>query len=328
MNQMKEEAAAVTAGGAWSFLVTGEERQFQGNTGYDDVIEESYSYDSTVGNHLRVSVGDLVIVRSGGEALGVAFVEELDILPDQQKSRSRCPHCGSTGFKERTTTRPRFRCSPCSGVFEHPAVETIRVTSYRAHYGGTWQPLEGCLDRDVLAALSLSRSDQQSIKAMDPVRTHDAIATRGVRLPYRRSESDPNRRHPLELPGGRRRTEAAIRRGQDAFRRALVQRYGLVCAVTGPAPAEVLEAAHLRPFAVTERHRVEEGLLLRADIHRLFDSGLLTINPSDLIVRVAPGLSGHLAYRSLDGLPLSVPPGTHLDRTAIAEHHIATTATW
>ncbi|UQI49694.1 hypothetical protein M1P56_35490 (plasmid) [Streptomyces sp. HU2014] len=59
------EIAAETAGtSAWSFLVVGEERQFQGNAGYEDVIEESYSYDSTVGNHRRVSVGDLVVVRS------------------------------------------------------------------------------------------------------------------------------------------------------------------------------------------------------------------------------------------------------------------------
>ncbi|MGY4740878.1 HNH endonuclease [Streptomyces sp. ATMOS53] len=79
----------------------------------------------------------------------------------------------------------------------------------------------------------------------------------------------------------------AVRRGQDAFRRALVRRYGMICAVTGPAPAEVLQAAHLRAFAITEQHREEEGILLRSDIHHLFDSGLLAIRPDDFIVQVA-----------------------------------------
>ena len=53
---MDREAKAV-GGRARSFLVVGEERQFQGNAGYEDVVEESYSYDSTVGNHRRVAGG-------------------------------------------------------------------------------------------------------------------------------------------------------------------------------------------------------------------------------------------------------------------------------
>ncbi|MFG2950828.1 HNH endonuclease [Streptomyces adustus] len=312
---------------AWSFLIAGEERQFQGNAGYEDVVEESYSYDSTVGNHLRVSVGDLVVVRSGREALGVGYVEALEVLPDQEKLRSRCPGCGSTGFKERTTERPRYRCSPCARTFEEPIVETLQVTSYRAHYGGTWQPLEGCLDKAQLNALSLSKSDQQSIKAMDRERTLEAVASRGVRLPRQRGASTEDRRHPLELPGGRRRTTAAARRGQDAFRKALVRQYGFICAVTGAAPAEVLEAAHLRPFARTERHRVEEGLMLRSDIHRLFDSGLLTIAPG-LVVRIAPSLAGHPLYNALDGSRLHIAQDAPVDHEAIAEHHAVTVATW
>ncbi|PRH77346.1 restriction endonuclease [Streptomyces solincola] len=322
-----EVATAIARGNAWSFLVVEEGRQFQGNAGYDDVVEESYSYDSTVGNHRRVAVGDLVVVRTGTEALGIGYVEELEVIRNQEKLRSRCPQCGSTGFKGRTSQLPRYRCSPCSTVFDRPRVESIRVTNYRAHYGGTWQPLEGSLDKARLADLSLSRSDQQSIKAMDRVRTLAAVASRGVRLPQQSRRPGGERHRPFELPGGRRRTTAAARRGQDAFRRALVRQYGLVCAVTGAAPAEVLEAAHLRPFATAERHLVGEGLLLRSDIHRLFDSGLLAI-AQDLTVCVAPSIAGHAAYSPLNGAPLHLPEAAPLDRTVLREHHAATTATW
>ncbi|WP_405894110.1 HNH endonuclease [Streptomyces sp. NBC_00104] len=315
-------------GRAWSFLIAGEERQFQGNAGYEDVVEESYSYDSTVGNHRRVALGDLVVIRSSREALGIGYVEQLEILPNREKLRSRCPGCGSTGFKERTSMRPRFRCSPCGMAFDRPSAETIKVTSYRAHYGGTWQALEGCLERALLSELSLSRSDQQSIKAMDYSGILAAVASRGIRLPRRRPASVDAWSRPFELPGGRWRTTVAVRRGQDAFRRALVRRYGMICAVTGPAPAEVLEAAHLRSFAITEQHRVEQGLLFRSDIHRLFDSGLLAIRSDDFIVQVAPSLGGYAGYSELDGTPIRIPTPELIDRRALSEHYAATVATW
>ncbi len=298
-----------------------------GNAGYDDVVEKSYSYDSTVANHRRVAQGDLIVVRNGREALGAGHIEELEVLPNQSKIRSRCPHCGSTSFKERTTELPRYKCSPCKTAFDVANVETIEVTGYRAHYGGSWQALEGCLDKVQLAELSLSKSDQHSIKAMDHEELMAALAIRGVRLPDDGRETPRERRHPRELPGGRRRSMAAARRGQDAFRRALVGQYGMVCAVTGPAPAEVLEAAHLRPFAVTEQHRVEEGLMLRADIHRLLDNGLLTISP-ELVVSVAPSLRGYAEYIALHGTRLLIPEEAVVDRSALREHFEATTATW
>jgi hypothetical protein len=324
------DIASLAAGAsrkAWSLLVVGEDRDFQGNAGYDDVAEESYSYDSTVGNHRRVASGDLIVVRNGREALGAGYVEELEVLPNQPKTRSRCPHCGSTSFKERTTELPRYWCSPCKSAFDVPKTETIEVTGYRAHYGGSWQALEGCLDKAQLAELSLSNSGQQSIRAMDYEQLMAALTIRGVRLPDVVRGGLSERRNPRELSGGRRRTLAAVRRGQDAFRRALVGQYGLVCAVTGPAPAEVLEAAHLRPFAVTEQHRVEEGLMLRADIHRLLDNGLLTISP-DLVVSVAPSLRGYVEYSALHGTRLLIPEEAAVDRSALQEHFEATTTTW
>ncbi|RZU12712.1 HNH endonuclease [Streptomyces sp. BK239] len=312
----------------WSLLIADDAvRQFQGNAGYEDVAEESYSYDSTVGNYRRVAVGDLVIVRNRDEALGIGRIEQLDVLPGQEKVRNRCPYCGSTGFKERTTASVRYRCSPCRNAFDEPRVEMIQVTTYRAHYGGTWQPLEGCLDKDALAEITLSKSDQQSIKAMDRPGTLAAVAARGVRLPERDLAARSARRRSLALAGGRRRAVAAVRRGQDAFRRALIREYGLVCAVSGPAPAEVLEAAHLRPFATTERHCVDEGLLLRADVHRLFDSGLLAIAP-DLVVAVAPALLGYAEYRALAGSPLHLPASAPLNRSVVEELYFATTQTW
>lgn len=74
----------------------------------------------------------------------------------------------------------------------------------------------------------------------------------------------------------------APRLGQATFRLAVTDAYGRACAVTGEHSLPVLEAAHIRPYAEEGPHRVANGLLLRTDIHRLFDKGYVTITPDDL----------------------------------------------
>jgi hypothetical protein len=304
------------------------QRDHQGNEGYDDVVEEAYRFDSTVSNHRQVGVGDLVVVRSNHEALGISRIEKLDVAPGARKLRKRCPapECGRTSFKERTTRQPRYLCSDCGTAFDRPVTEQITVTAYVAHYGGCWQALEGCVAGEQLEALCIKNSKQQSIRELWTDRTLEAVRSRGVRLPAQ-LPTPAQRRHPEELPGGRRRREVAVRNGQDAFRRALVREYGMICAVTGPAPAEVLQAAHLRPFAGHERHRVDEGLLLRSDIHSLLDNHLLAISPT-LDVHVAPGLLGHHLYRDLHGTTLQIPEDAPLNRAVLGEVYATVTATW
>ena len=69
------------------------------------------------------------------------------------------------------------------------------------------------------------------------------------------------------------------RLGQGTFRVAVTDAYSRACAVTGEHSLPVLEAAHIRPYALTGPHDVSNGLLLRADLHRLFDLGYLTVTP-------------------------------------------------
>ena len=69
------------------------------------------------------------------------------------------------------------------------------------------------------------------------------------------------------------------RRGQGPFRMALLDAYGQACAVTGEHSEPVLDAAHIRPYADDRTYEVSNGLLLRADIHRLFEQGFVGITP-------------------------------------------------
>jgi putative restriction endonuclease len=100
----------------------------------------------------------------------------------------------------------------------------------------------------------------------------------------------------------------ALRQGQPAFRRALITAYGSTCAVTGTSVERVLEAAHIAPYKGVHTNEVTNGLLLRADIHTLFDLRLLTVTP-DLVVHVAPEVSDG-EYARLDKAPLACVPPT------------------
>jgi len=71
----------------------------------------------------------------------------------------------------------------------------------------------------------------------------------------------------------------APRLGQGTFRVAVTEAYGKGCAITEEHSLPALEASHIKPFAYGGPHEVCNGLLLRADLHRLFDQGYLTITP-------------------------------------------------
>jgi hypothetical protein len=105
--------------------------------------------------------------------------------------------------------------------------------------------------------------------------------------------------------------EVVQRRGQPAFRADLIRAYGGRCAVTGCDAAAALEAAHIAPYSGPASNHVGNGLLLRADIHTLFDLDLIGIDPATLTVCLAPALQG-TAYDDLSERklrPPADPPG-------------------
>lgn len=97
---------------------------------------------------------------------------------------------------------------------------------------------------------------------------------------------------PLDDGDERHRVLAAIvrRRGQPAFRRALLKAYDNRCAMSGCEVVDALEAAHIRPYSGRSSNVLCNGLLLRADVHTLFDLYLISVNPDSRLVAIAPSL--------------------------------------
>ncbi len=69
------------------------------------------------------------------------------------------------------------------------------------------------------------------------------------------------------------------RLGQGGFRTLVADTYRRRCAVTQEKALPALEAAHIRPVTKEGKHRLDNGLLLRSDIHKLFDAGYVTVTP-------------------------------------------------
>lgn len=119
--------------------------------------------------------------------------------------------------------------------------------------------------------------------------------------------------------------EIDIRRGQPKFRRELIRAYNARCAVTGSSTLQVLEAAHIFPYRGAYTNVVQNGLLLRSDVHTLFDLRLLTIAPEKggYTVRLSPEVNEPL-YRSLDHERLAVVPDGRTNRPSerlLREHN-------
>jgi putative restriction endonuclease len=102
----------------------------------------------------------------------------------------------------------------------------------------------------------------------------------------------------------------APRLGQGTFRIAVTEAYQRACAVTAEHSLPALEAAHIRSFAQEGPHEIRNGLLLRADLHRLFDQGYLTVAPDhrlEVSRRLREDYHNGRSYYPLHGQVLRLP---------------------
>lgn len=114
--------------------------------------------------------------------------------------------------------------------------------------------------------------------------------------------------NPSNVLDARERIKTTItqRRGQRGFRDVLIAAYRGRCAITGVSTLYILEAAHIFPYLGPATNVTSNGLLLRADLHTLFDCKLLAVHPRTNKVRVAPSIEDE-EYRKLHGCCIELP---------------------
>jgi putative restriction endonuclease len=108
-----------------------------------------------------------------------------------------------------------------------------------------------------------------------------------------------------------------VRLGQGAFRVLVTDAYSRRCSISGEKTLPVLEAAHIKPYAESGPHFISNGLLLRSDMHKLFDGGYLTIT-KDLKVEVSSRIKEEFQngkeYYQYHGKDLLFIPNRDIDK--------------
>ncbi|MGE7772301.1 HNH endonuclease [Viridibacillus arvi] len=113
---------------------------------------------------------------------------------------------------------------------------------------------------------------------------------------------------PGSIADARKKIQRSIiqRQGQPKFRQELLTAYEEKCVITECNVLEVLEAAHIVPYQGTETNVVQNGLLLRGDIHTLWDRYLISVNPDTYKVHVHTSLMDS-EYAQYEGKKVSLP---------------------
>jgi len=119
------------------------------------------------------------------------------------------------------------------------------------------------------------------------------------------------------LPGYGNSILTKVRLGQGAFRVLVTDAYSRRCSITGEKTLPVLEAAHIKPYVESGPHFISNGLLLRSDMHKLFDGGYLTIT-NDLKVEVSSRIKEEFQngkeYYQYHGKDLLFLPNREIDK--------------
>ena len=110
---------------------------------------------------------------------------------------------------------------------------------------------------------------------------------------------------------------ARVRLGQGAFRILITDTYNRRCAVSGERTLPVLEAAHIKPFADSGPYYINNGILLRSDLHKLFDKGYMTLTEdykTEISKRIKEEFENGKEYYKFHGKDLMILPNRTIDR--------------
>ena len=104
------------------------------------------------------------------------------------------------------------------------------------------------------------------------------------------------------------RIQVNRRKNQSKFRNSILKLYNNMCAISGTEVTEVLDAAHIISHSKSGINQKNNGILLRSDLHLLFDKNLLQIDPVTCEVLIDKSLKDSIYYtyhKSKLDLPIS-----------------------
>jgi hypothetical protein len=119
-----------------------------------------------------------------------------------------------------------------------------------------------------------------------------------------------------------------LRRGQPNFRKQLLAAYDSKCCMTGTSATEVLEAAHIQAYSDLGTNSITNGLLLRSDLHVLFDLFMISVDPESRLIYCSERIRSVAPYGALHGKEIQIPrrKDDQPNAAALRHHFESTTA--
>jgi putative restriction endonuclease len=168
-----------------------------------------------------------------------------------------------------------------------------------------WIPPPKSWKPNIVALKGYSTDDPEGLARWEAVQTAGRVATFGPGVGERFGPP----------------TLIRPRLGQGAFRLLVTDAYGRRCAITGERTLPALEAAHIKPYADGGEHAGVNGILMRRDLHSLFDAGYVTVTPEhrfEVSRRIREEFENGRDYYALHGRPVEKPSRTDLIPDAVA----------
>ncbi|MEO0505083.1 MAG: HNH endonuclease [Bacteroidota bacterium] len=173
-------------------------------------------------------------------------------------------------FKQKIVNYRNFTNNPFD---KNPNIGCIVLTDPIFFSRNDWIPIPKNWSNSIVKGKSYSTEDEIGQKLWDQV---EQVLTQN-----RLFEREEDKKSLLVLeesePEYSRKYLTKVRLGQGAFRVKLTDAYHRRCAISGEKTLPVLEAAHIKPYAESGPNFIANGVLMRADLHKLFDSGYITI---------------------------------------------------
>jgi putative restriction endonuclease len=263
-----------------------------------DGIEEANFWQPSAKKFHAVSPGEFFVFRlkSPRDCIGgFGVLSNSTILPIQMAWDTFGTSNGVSSLQDFVTKIQRYRVdihvTPQTLIGCRILVQPIFLTEKQ------WRPLPSSWSRNIVGGKSYNTADMEGRLLWEELNSilEDGSSVGGISEPATRY-GDPGLIRP--------------RLGQGSFRVSIIEAYNRHCALSHGKVLPALEAAHIRPYSLGGKHKNSNGILLRKDIHSVFDAGYATFDKDYRFVvsdRVKEIFDNGNEYRSLHGRKLILP---------------------
>jgi putative restriction endonuclease len=289
----------------------------------------AFSYETDDRSKKQIAANDLLFLRNQKRLLAVAHVESVSTEKREQIVQ-KCPMCGVAKIEVRKKRDLPYRCFH-GHQFTMPAEERELTLMHTAHFPHGCVRIAAEIEPAELRPFELTNSRHVKLKLGDISGICGYVARRDHHvgpllkgwlrnraLSLTDGDADAAASMALAVVDEQDRPFQAIRarRGLASFRDKLIARYGARCMISGCNVLALLEACHVSKYHGPEDNHPANGVLLRSDLHTLFDLDLIGINPADMEIAVHDKLKG-TEYEKFTGTRLLLGGDKGIDMRAV-----------